>query len=47
MSGKNPKEFVHKTAYSVQLPHFAGHSLLDYADSPVRICSDLNRNDKK
>ena len=23
----NPKEFVHKTAYSVQLPYIAGHSL--------------------
>ena len=24
----NPKEFVHNTAYSVQLPYIAGHSLL-------------------
>ena len=25
MSQMNPKEFVHKTAYSVQLPYIAGH----------------------
>ena len=25
----NPKEFVHNTAYSVQLPYIAGHSLLN------------------
>ena len=27
MSQIKPKEFVHKTAYSVQLPYIAGHSL--------------------
>ena len=27
MPQMNPKEFVHKTAYSVQLPYIAGHSL--------------------
>ena len=27
MSQMNPKEFVHNTAYSVQLPYIAGHSL--------------------
>ena len=30
MSQINPKEFVHKTAYSVQLPYIAGHSLKGY-----------------
>ena len=27
MSQKNPKEGFHNTAYSVQLPYIAGHSL--------------------
>ena len=27
MSEMNPKECVHNTAYSVQLPYIAGHSL--------------------
>ena len=27
MFQKNPKEFVHNAAYSVQLPYIAGHSL--------------------
>ena len=27
MSQINPKEFVHNTAYSVQLPYIAGHSI--------------------
>ena len=27
MSQMNPKEVVHNTAYSVQLPYIAGHSL--------------------
>jgi len=27
MSQKNPKEVFHNTAYSVQLPYIAGHSL--------------------
>ena len=27
MSQMNPKEFVQNTAYSVQLPYIAGHSL--------------------
>jgi len=27
MSQMNPEEFVHNTAYSVQLPYIAGHSL--------------------
>ena len=30
LSQMNPKEFVHNTAYSVQLPYNAGHSL--YSD---------------
>ena len=28
MSQMNPKEVFHSTAYSVQLPYIAGHSLL-------------------
>ena len=28
MSQMNPKEVFHNTAYSVQLPYIAGHSLL-------------------
>ena len=38
MSKINPKEFVHKTAYSVQLPYIAGHSL---KENKRDLCFDL------
>ena len=30
MSQLNPKEVFHNTAYSVQLPYIAGHSIYKY-----------------
>ena len=39
MSQRNPKEFVHNIAYSVQLPYIAGLSLY-----PAQCDSDLKSN---
>ena len=42
MSQINPKEFVHKTAYSVQLPYIAGRSLPLKGTVVNRAFSSLN-----